>query len=340
MGDKRYDGEPLTIDEADPSTWRIKGPPRPVFFENLAKMAPDWDDMRNALKSSRMKSKVRRLVVGRSSMMKQLQLLPAFPNADTVEVLARGSQDVSLLGELPQLCALELAARRSKSCSLAVLPKLPLRTLWVCAMDAADIENVNGCEELELLGLYDYPFEDLSALSGTGPDYIHLAGGKVARARGSASPKKDTTKFTKCRKLTDLADLATDYLELEFCHAVNLDSLAEVHELRVLWINGRKTIDDWSFLDRCSALEHLAVSGTRVAAEDWTPIVNSARLELAWLGYPVPNRRILEIGEANRDLVVTNGNVCMARGEQADLDAYYDYEKQVQSRRKRARSKK
>lgn len=334
MDDAWYEGEPMVIDESDPSTWRLKEKARPVFFENSSKDAPDWSLLRNALRTSRNRLSVKRVCLGRTSRMTELQLIPVFREAESVEVLGDGVNDLSPLTDLPQLRTLSLQGRRSRSCSLALLPELPLKELWLRAIGPQDISHVNTCRGLDCLGIYRYPFADMGALSGIHADILHLVGGKLEYARGISPITRATTKFTKCRDLVDLTDLPTTYLELTDCHKVDLHTLSGVHGLRLMWICGRRLIESWDFITDCRTLEHLVVSGARIATQDWRPIVDSRSLRLAWLGHPVSDRVIHELGTANPQLVVTNGHVCMSEGRRSEVASYYQHREMLPLRRK------
>ena len=96
--------------------------------------------------------------------MTEAQLLPLFPEVDTVDVLNRGVTDLSTLLQLPKLRKLTLLGQWSRSCSLAFLGELPLKELCLRASGRSDIEQVDKCRQLDSLEIHSYPFDDLSHL--------------------------------------------------------------------------------------------------------------------------------------------------------------------------------
>jgi hypothetical protein len=104
-------------------------------------------------------------------------------------------------------------------------------------------------------------------------------------------------------------------LQVEKCNNLDLATIAALEGLEELQIMSMPKLLDFGFLSRCSHLKRLEVY-SRLRGTNVDELKRSRTLE--WVLIQLPSKLIREVGVANPNIAISNGDTCFIGGQPAD----------------------
>lgn len=225
------------------------------------------------------------------------------------------------------------------------------------------LQDVPQKERIKLLGIgYNSELNQLPAFElFPNATHVHIAGRKIKKYDSLPLLRKTTHFFVCSYKEPDLSafrgfrlesfrairgrievyDLSSDHVlvqdcnylrrfdtvsiknvEIEGSQELDLASLSNVNGMKELTLRSRKSIPSFDFLENLDQLENLTITANSLTKTDKTYLYEVGVPKM-FLG--VSTDTIAEIGNANHNVVVTNGAVLMYGGKKFDdCSLYWD----------------
>jgi Leucine-rich repeat (LRR) protein len=193
-----------------------------------------------------------------------------------------------------------------------------LRDLRVDGRKIQRLEDLSSLTRLEHLRLVNPKLTMLSDLNARHLETLQIIRGRLEVLDASAS----WVLLQSCSKLREIQSTGIRTLILEACRAVDLDCLAGVPDLESLHLVGHSELLDLDFLSRCSRLESLVISATKIPRARHEGLGLCQALKRVFL--PIQERALREVAASYPSILFGNGDVSFRGGDRLDGAAYYD----------------
>jgi len=286
-----------------------------ICFENESKINPKTDLLFGKLKSLKFRDKIETLTIEYNSSLEDLNLLEFFPNVEKLLLYGSNIKNLKGIEKAKKIKYIIIETEKNRRRLIDGIENLHLDDLEIRVERREDIEVISNClslNRLTLRGSFDFNIQKfsnlkISELSFIGGRYLELNNLKIL-----SNLRKIQLGY--CSKLEAFGkdnDNIVD-LDIESCNKLNFTSIGYLSNLEKISIRSQKKINDLEWIKPLGKLLELEITGTQINNIDFNPIIESKNLNKVWLS--VSNKKIKEIGIANKNVKISNGDICISKG--------------------------
>lgn len=264
--------------------------------------------------------RVRSLVVGADSRVRNLEFLAALPHLATVDVYGLRLESLAGLPRDSGWDFVKVDTGRNRKRSLAALAGTPIQRLsvrWGNEHDLAAVGGATGVVDLELRTWPELPLAELRDLP---LEFLALVSGRLEELAGTgAVPSLRELRLVDCRSVRRLTgdNRNLTRLVIRSCNQLDLATVASCPDLTTVDISAQRQPVQLGVFQGLARLRQLSIDDSRVEVDVADLKRSAPRLvEIAVSGLRASGLR--ELSLANRGVTVTNGLAAFRDGLPAD----------------------
>ncbi|MFC7548746.1 hypothetical protein [Plantactinospora sp. GCM10030261] len=312
----------LTVEEwAEPTGVVVSDGDDTLALENTAGKPVDESTLGRRLARIDGVERIRSLVVGPDSRLRDLRFLAALPHLRTVEVYGLRVRTLAGLRRDTPWDYVKVDTDRNRRRSLAELAGTPIRRLAVRWGDEVDLTAIGACRDVVDLELSAWPEPSLGELRNLPLQYLAFVSGRFTEVGDTAAvPTLRRLRVVDCRTLQRFTgdNGNVTWLTVWSCHRLDVQTVATFSRVETVELSSQRQPVPLSAFQRLRALQALVVDDA-TALPDVIDIKRDATRLTDIVVSEFGNEQLRELSRANPAVTVTNGVAAFRDGRPTEM---------------------